>query len=227
MIKNNLKIVVISDTHNKHNQIIIPECDILIHAGDWTGQGKFNEVNNFGKWLNKQPANYKIIVPGNHEVVFEKELPISKSWLQEACPDVNLLINESITIEGIKFYGSPITPFFFNWAWNRHPEEIKSYWNQIPDDTEFLITHGPPYGVLDYVKHLSKLDQPFIEHLGCPKLRQKIDSLTNLKYHVFGHIHTSHGTKEINGKIFHNAAMLNEQYDVVYNPIVFEIKSET
>lgn len=210
--KRELKIIAISDTHNKHKEITIPECDILIHAGDATGMGRASEIRNFAKWFNKQPAKYKIFVPGNHELKFEKELPASKLWFSEECPDGILLINQSIEIEGIKIYGSPITPFFYNWAWNEYKEGLEKAWKAIPDDTNLLITHGQAYGINDIVDN-----QPGV-HLGCQHLMDRIQELKNLKIYIGGHLHSGKKYTYFNGVQFYNASICGERYTVDYAP---------
>ena len=115
-----MKIVAVSDTHEKEQFLKIPECDLFIHAGDWTFRGEKYAVEKFGKWLNQIPAQHIVVIPGNHELYFENALPQSKDWLIDVCPKVNLLIEESIEINGVNIYGSPITPFFYAWAWNRY-----------------------------------------------------------------------------------------------------------
>ncbi len=202
-----LKIVCISDTHNKHDRITIPECDILIHAGDATGMGTFTEVRKFAEWFEKQPAKHKIFVPGNHELDFANQYPISAFWFHDHCPSGHLLINAEIEIEGIRFYGSPITPFFLNWAWNEFSEGLMRTWKQIPDDVDILITHGPPYGILDrsYVARGRML--------GCTYLRDEIKDRVKPDVHIFGHIHDSHGTHSDGTTDYYNVSICTEEYN--------------
>lgn len=214
-----MKIVCISDTHNRHKKLTIPECDLLIHAGDWSFQGQYSEVKDFAKWLNKQydQCSNIVVIPGNHELMFEKNLPFSKTWFTEECPDAHLLIEESVTIDGIKIYGSPIQPFFCNWAWNRYPHEIKKHWDAIPDDTNILITHGPPEGILDQTIYANGDIRP--DMLGCPELLRRVKELKHLKLHTFGHIHYFGGKiKQEDGVVFNNASICDEQY-IPLNPI--------
>jgi Icc-related predicted phosphoesterase len=213
-----MKIVAISDTHNKHNKLIIPKCDLLIHAGDWSFQGKESEVRNFAKWLDKQTQCENIVViPGNHELEFEKQLPLSKTWFQKECPWAHLLIEEEVIINGIKIFGSPIQPEFCNWAWNRYPEGLIKAWNKIPDDTNILISHGPPYDILDKTTYANGDPRP--EPLGCSFLLHRIKQLKDLSLHFFGHIHWQGGqTVNKDGVSYFNAAICDELY-LPTNPI--------
>lgn len=212
-----MKIVAISDTHNQHNKLIIPECDLLIHAGDWTGQGKKSEVVNFTKWLNKQnQCKEIIIVPGNHELYFERELPGSKLWLIEECPRAKLLIDEGCEIDKVKIWGSPVQPWFHDWAWNRDTHSIQPHWNAIPDDINILITHGPPYGILDQTTYADGSIRP--EHLGCSQLMERI-KIVKPDLHFFGHIHYPGGrAASVFGTTFYNASICDEMY-VPSNPL--------
>lgn len=211
---NKFKIISISDTHNRHNHhhIQIPECDILIHCGDFTSMGYESEVRDFARWINKQNAGHIIIVPGNHELEFEKQLPASKNWILEHCPTANLLINESINIEGINIYGSPITPWFMDWAFNKHRgEDIQKYWDLIPDNTNILITHGPPHGILDETTNADGTPKP--GNLGCIQLINRIKNLKDLDLHFFGHIHAPGGRQiHQDGVSFYNSAVCDEIY---------------
>ena len=225
------KIIAISDTHNNHNKLVIPECDILIHCGDWTSMGKIHEVETFAKWLDKQDQCKNIvIVPGNHELYLEAHLEQGGGleWITDHCPRAEVLIDRSITINGIHIHGSPATPYFCDWAWNRMPSEfdgrmyagkerekkvksIKPHWDMIPDDTNILITHGPPYEILDKTTFADGTMRP--EPLGCPMLLKRIQELKDLDLHFFGHIHFPGGTQvHKDGKSFYNAAICDEHY---------------
>jgi Icc-related predicted phosphoesterase len=222
---NNMKFVFLSDTHMLHNKTVIPECDFLIHSGDATFQGKFAEMKDFGNWFNKQPAKHKIFVPGNHELVFEKHLPESMNWLKDECSDLHILINDSITIEGIKFHGLSWTPYFCDWAFNgaRSFSEAALYRkplmrdmvSNIPNDVEILISHGPPYDILDQLLNGASV--------GCQDLWSKILDLTKLKIHVFGHIHCAYGEKFINNVKFINASICDEYYSATNKPIIIDL----
>lgn len=188
-----MKIVCISDTHNRHEEIedAIPDGDVIIHAGDATNKGTEKEAYKFIKWFSGLPHKHKIFVPGNHDFFFESNPPIS---------DFSVLINQSLVIDGVKFYGTPAQPVFFNWAFNFYEPKLKIYYDNIDKDTDVLITHCPPYGTLDKVNKS--------KGLGSKVLNKAIKNL-NIKYHVFGHIHDSAGRK---GNSI-NASCLNEKYE--------------
>jgi Icc-related predicted phosphoesterase len=190
----------------------VPEGDILVHAGDLTMAGDIYNTQKALNWLNDQPHAYVVFVAGNHDFAFER------AYTKERL-DLGRLIyleNSAQQVGGINFYGSPVQPWFMDWAFNVHRgAPIREYWNKIPYDVHVLITHGPPYGILDQ-SIPGKSD-----HLGCEELRSRLEMIQP-KIHVFGHIHGSRGT-ETNGIKFVNASVVNEAYKVVNEPIVVEL----
>lgn len=209
------RIVCLSDTHNFHDQIAVPDGDILIHAGDATGRGTIDEIVNFNRWFAALPHRHKIFVAGNHDWLFETSNRYARSLLDAS---IHYLQDSSVEIEGLRFYGSPWQPRFFDWAFNlMRGAELAEKWKLIPDDTDVLITHGPPNGILDAVPR-----QYFIENTGCEELRKKVE-IFRPKLHVFGHIHCGYGREEKFGVRFVNAANCDEEYNPTNAPIVVDL----
>lgn len=221
-----IKIACISDTHCQHNSIEIPECDILIHAGDFSYQGKTIDVAELDFWFGKLKKSGKVkeivAIAGNHDWICETNPSLAASLFTNC-----IYLNEQpAEVMGLKFFGSPIQPEFCNWAFNRRRgEEIARHWAKIPDDTQVLVTHGPPWGILDKV-----WDQPYNktlgpDPLGCEELRKRIDQLEQLKLHVFGHIHDSNGiyVDQSTGKKFVNAAICSEEYKPIQKVHLVEL----
>lgn len=209
-----MKIIFISDTHGEHQKLNnLPQADILIHSGDISKRGKDYEVEDFIKWLSSLDFRYKIFIAGNHDFYFEGKT-ISK--VQEMLPqNVFYLCNAGITIGDINIWGSPITPTFFNWAFNRdRGSNIAKYWDKIPQNTDILITHGPPSGILDQTISGS--------NAGCEDLLKKIE-LVKPKYHLFGHVHEAYGIYETTYTTFINGSILDESYRISNQPISFNI----
>lgn len=202
-----MKICAISDTHNQHEKLTIPECDVLIHAGDATLQGTVEELVKFIGWFSKQPAKHKLFVPGNHDFGVERNYVLYDTICDEH--DVTLLVNESVYImdddkNGFRFYGSPYTKLFGGWAFMKEDVELGQVWNNIPKDVDVLITHGPPFGILD--RNFYK------EHCGSQTLYQRIKELERLRLHVFGHIHESAGSLQLDKTQYINACNLDGRY---------------
>lgn len=208
-----MKFVAISDTHCRHHKIRLPKGDVLLHAGDVSYRGKKDEVVDFLQWFAKQKFEYKIFIAGNHDFLFEK---IKTKDLEQLIPNgVTYLYENSVTINGITIWGSPYTPWFFNWAFNLpRGKALAKHWNKIPEETHILLTHGPAYGILDTVING--------QHVGCVDLQKRIDVIKP-KIHLFGHVHESYGKKEKNGTKFINASQVNEEYILVNKPVVFEL----
>jgi len=210
-----MKIWLISDTHSKENDLKIPEgIDMVMSAGDG---GTYKnpklckeDLNNFLAWFNDLPIEHKVYVPGNHDTAMEAGL-IDEMYYQ----NIFFLKHESIEIEGIKIFGSPYTPAFYNWAYNSTEEELIELWKDIPKNLDFLITHGPPKGILDRCQDGYRA--------GCDHLMKKVKEIKP-KYHVFGHIHEEGGKKEDHEHtIFINASVLNLNYNKSNNGQIIEI----
>jgi Icc-related predicted phosphoesterase len=235
------KITFISDTHGKHDQIVtskslrksnqpldLPGGDILIHAGDFMNSG-WNEIEaiEFFKWFDAID-NYdtKIFIAGNHDR-WAQNNPEEFKGILTGYKTIEYLQDEKIDLwdqedQQLVIYGSPWQPEFYNWAFNlpRHGEEMKARWDAIPNDTDILITHGPPFGYLDIPGGQSTL------RVGCEMLRERVDEFKP-KIHIFGHIHGSAGYYFNGHTHFINAAVLNEQYQYANAPLNIEWDSIT
>jgi Icc-related predicted phosphoesterase len=191
----------------------LPKGDVLLHAGDISYKGNKEEIKDFLHWFSNQNFRYKIFIAGNHDFYMEH---IRVSELSALISDNIIYLNDSgVTVEGINIWGSPVTPWFFNWAFNRHRgEEIQKHWNLIPADTNVLMTHGPVLGIHDVVINGT--------HVGCRDLLAKVKNIKP-RVHVCGHIHEGYGTTQKFGLQFINASALNETYELVNKPVVFDL----
>ncbi len=214
-----MRITFLSDTHSSQKWIPNDDLvggDIIIHSGDFSNRGYFNEVEDFLYWFSNLNYTYKIFIAGNHDFLFEDN-PNKSSDLLSKYPNLIYLQDSGIEIEGIKIWGSPWQPVFFNWAFNlpRNGPELLDKWKMIPGDTDILITHGPPHGILD------NLPDGF--NCGCEVLFEEVTKYINPRVHVFGHIHNGYGYREINGTLFINASSLDEDYKYKNKPINIEL----
>jgi Icc-related predicted phosphoesterase len=210
-----MRIVCLSDTHNRNEQIQVPDGDLLLHAGDATIRGTVDEISAFARWFGSLPHKHKVFVAGNHDWLFETSNRYARSLLPKS---IVYLEDSAVEIAGIKIYGSPWQPRFYDWAFNlnRGPE-LAAKWKLIPPDTNILITHGPPHGILDEVPR-----RFFVENTGCEELRKRVE-IVRPKLHLFGHIHCGYGQAEDFGVKFVNASNCDEQYEPSQPPIVVEI----
>jgi len=209
----NMRIIAISDTHGLHDQLTLPPGDVLVHAGDISMKGTEQEVISFVTWFGQQDFKHKIFIAGNHDFYFEK---MPEDAIKKIIPPGIIYLNDTgIEINGTRFWGSPITPWFFNWAFNRHRgEAIKKHWDMAPVDTDILITHGPVYKIVD--KTTSG------HYAGCEDLLQKVKAIKP-KVHICGHIHEAYGSIEKDGTFFINASLLDEKYRWRNEPVIVDI----
>lgn len=215
-----MKIVSISDTHEKHLNVNLPEGDVLIHAGDITKNGSIPAIARFAEWMRQQDFKHKIVISGNHDFCFQNEnYNIATSLLREA--GITYLQDSETVIDGVKFWGAPWQPWYHSWAFNLpRGKDIAEKWSFIPDDTNVLITHGPPYKILDRV--LVQGINPSFD-VGCEDLLNRINELKSLKAHIFGHIHNGYGQLNVGGVKFVNAAICTEEYQATNSPIIIEV----
>lgn len=200
----------------------MPDGDVLIHAGDFTDWGALTDIVDFSFWLQELPYKYKVIIAGNHDVKFELYPEMAKAALANKCEDVIYLNNRTVTIDGVKFFGCPYTPQFAGaFQLRLTPDADKDFWETlIPDDIDVLITHGPPFGIMDSVQRW-ELD---VEHCGSQGLLERVVKIKP-KLHVFGHIHESYGIiKQRYGITFVNAAALNWRTNNLNKPIVVDLQ---
>lgn len=214
-----MRIVCISDTHNCGGQFDVPDGDILVHAGDATIDGTVEEIRKFNSWFSALPHPNKVLIAGNHDWLFERDNVAARGLLSE---NITYLQDSAAEIAGLKFYGSPWQPVFYNWAFNlpRGPE-MAAKWAKIADDTDVLITHGPPNGILDEVPRSPLGSSPE----GCEELRKRVEQIAaggRLKLHIFGHIHCGHGTHEEFDVKFVNACTCDESYLPINPAIVID-----
>lgn len=181
-----MKIWFISDTHNKHTQLRIPpEVDAVIHCGDESESGNAwlnePEARAFFEWYSALNIPMKIFVPGNHSTAVEEGLIRSTDY-----PSVRFLIHAQMEWNGLKIFGTPYTPMFFNWAYMKPREDLDAVWQSIPENIDILITHGPPKGIFDVTKDMDT-GKPI--HVGSKSLMRHVEKRIQPKIHAFGHLH--------------------------------------
>jgi len=207
-----MKIVYISDTHGLHDRLDTMNGDMIIHAGDICNRGTQNEAEQFLDWFKGLDFKHKIFVAGNHDYFFEKA---TKEEVNKLIPKgIHYLNDSGVTIDRINIWGSPVQPWFYDWAFNRQRgAAIKMHWDLIPDNTDILITHGPPFNILDKTTSGEKV--------GCEDLLHAVKCVKP-KIHVFGHIHEAYGIENEEGTKYINASVLDVRYNCVNKPVELE-----
>ncbi len=192
-----MKILHLSDTHGCHRRLRdLPDADVVVHSGDFCMVGSEREAIDFLNWFCDLPYHHKIFICGNHDDC------LYGANIDGLDDNVHYLCNSAIKIDGLKFYGVPM--FMGDCVTERQSRNYA----RIPSDTDILISHSPAYGILDFDDNIN---------YGSPELLDKIATL-QLRAHLFGHIHTRRGVKNIGGVIFSNAAIMNADYTILNQP---------
>ena len=200
-----MKILHISDTHGCHRRLDdLPQADIVVHSGDFTMNGSEQEALDFMNWFCDLPYPQKIFICGNHDDCLDG------ATIDGLDGNVHYLCNSGVEIEGLKFYGVPM--FMGDCISGR---QAKHYAN-IPDDTDILITHTPPSGILDFDDNIN---------YGSEELLARITAVQP-RLHLFGHIHSRHGTTVLNGTTFSNGAIMNADYSNFRMPNLIEYRGK-
>lgn len=223
-----MKFWAISDTHELHRQAIIPDkIDVLLYGGDSTNSfylpQNLQEFEDFFDWLTNLSIEHKIIIAGNHDTWATKQYIRDK--LKEA--GIIYLENEYYTLNNLKIFGSPLTPTFGNWHFMKDRSKLDTYWRNLEEDIDILITHGPPASVLD----LTENREYQLQQVGDVSLYKRVYQ-KRPKYHIFGHVHDfkscrNFGTyKSDFSTIFMNVSSVEDgqfKKGLIHNGIVFEL----
>lgn len=223
------RFVCFSDTHGLHDQIRnCPEADVLLHAGDLTNTGEVHQLGSLAQWLEKYPAQHKIVIAGNHDITLQPSY-YEKSWRRfhtepYDCEEARALLSngcctyledEATEVNGYRIYGSPWQPAFCDWAFNLEVgAACKAAWDKIPSDVDILITHGPPFGMNDNCSDGSRQ--------GCKELLKAIQS-RNVAVSIAGHLHSGYGVTGDGVTLFANASTCDSKYNPINSPIVFDL----
>ena len=231
-LKGTLRVVCISDTHGKHRKLMdIPSGDVLLHCGDFTDRGTHEEIRDFNDWLGTLPHQHKVVIAGNHDVCMdavEYDLHWDKAFAHKQYNNPRLsralldnctyLEDRSVVIQGIKIFGSPMTPpnpgrpGAFNVARGFADQQ---HWAKVPADVDLLVTHGPPHGILDTT--FTGM------HVGSEALLKEVVSRIRPRLHVFGHIHEAYGATRVGGTVFVNGASNTLFAKPLHSPVVLDI----
>ncbi len=213
-----LQLVLLSDTHEQHREAEVPHGQILIHTGDFSMMSRsLTSIVDFNDWLGELPHRFKLLVPGNHDFWLEADAS-RRSLLSNA----TVLINESMDIEGLRFWGSPVTPLYGGAFGRSSVEDRRRLYASIPKDVDVLITHGPPLGILD-------VSPGSDYHQGDPVLLDAVQRVRP-KLHVFGHVHLDKRSPRIletPHTVFVNAALLGPDGDIDKTPIVLRMERQS
>lgn len=196
-------ILHISDTHGAHRRLgELPAADVVVHSGDFTMTGGEAEAVDFLNWFCDLPHRHKIFICGNHECLYN-------AHIDGLDGNVHYLCNSGVEIDGVRFYGVPM--FLAECVSDRQNRNYAA----VPDDTDVLITHTPPYGILDFDDGI---------HYGSQELLQRVIVISP-HLHLFGHIHRQHGITDNGTTRFSNGAIMNIDYTDLHAPNLIELSA--
>lgn len=214
-----MRVVAVADTHLFHDELVVPDGDILIHAGDMCRGGDLHELRDAARWLRSLPHRYKIVVAGNHDWALApctrdaapcqscvaRDDPGSRgercdgdaAIAREMLAGLIYLEDSEVTLEGLRIYGSPWQPEYNDWAFMLpRGAPLAAVWSRVPRNLDILVTHGPPDGIGDR--------SPVGGRTGCADLRARVADVAP-RLHVFGHIHQDGGVWHDGATTFINA----------------------
>lgn len=204
---NPIDILHLSDTHGQHKNLkSLPEADIIVHSGDFTFAGSEEEAYDFMNWFCNLPYKHKIFIAGNHDMCM-----YGADHIDGLSRNVHYLYNNSVVIDGIKFYGIPM---FMEDCMDGN---LDVFINNIPDDTDVLITHMPPKGTCDLANYGKGP-----EHKGNATLAELLKKL-HPTCHLFGHEHDAYGKTIKENVIYSNACVVDSRYNLINNPTIINI----
>jgi Icc-related predicted phosphoesterase len=210
-----MNLAILSDTHGHHRKLTAPSGDIVIHCGDFSWKSNLAEIIDFLEWYSKLEYTHRVLVAGNHDRFPARHADRFLALIRHY--GVIYLENSQCNVEGIKIYGSPFSADYGPAGAFMYSGETagQRMWARIPENTDILVTHGPPYGFGDF-----SLSEGI--HSGCRQLLQRIH-IIKPAYHVFGHIHEGYGVYAGENTVFINASLTDRAENMVHRPIVVSL----
>lgn len=243
-----------SDTHGRHADLqrgweasgdweLLLGSDVVVHCGDGTSTGTPEQGAALLRWLTGVAAAGPVVLltPGNHDFCFDPAWSpltpegavrharraaygLAFDGLRRDHPSVRFLVDSGCDVAGVSFWGSPVTPWFHDWAWNRsRGAHIRAHWDRVPAGTDVLVTHGPPRGVLDALSDRNwRPDSPEGRNPGCSDLLESLARVSPA-LHCFGHIHEARGHSRVGPTLCVNCSSLDERYEPRGGPVFVEV----
>ncbi|WP_310496434.1 metallophosphatase domain-containing protein [Sandarakinorhabdus sp.] len=208
------RVTVISDTHCRHDEIVLPTGDLLIHCGDMFNLSTKapEQILAMDEWFGKQKFAQILCTGGNHDRQLEAELSRQAQPFRNA----HFLKDEIVEFRGLKIFGAPWVPELRTHAFFRDPSALAAAWARVPPDIDILVTHTPPKGILDR----SSRDRS----LGCPSLAKELRRISP-RVHCFGHVHAAAGRQRLGKTLFINASSYDGNTGAMRPPVTFTLSS--
>jgi Icc-related predicted phosphoesterase len=210
-----MKIACISDTHGIFLPDIPDDADVVFHAGD-VGPDRKPSIwfaYEFSNWA-KKVARPIYFTWGNHDFIGQK------SEVLDLLPsNVTCCVDRQLDIDGVKVWFSPWSNIFGDWAFMEVESELRKKYAKIPDDTNIIVSHGPPKGFGDRTLPIWTGRS---EQVGSTSLLEQFQALPNASHLICGHIHEARGTYVLQSdpsKEVINCAQVDERYQSLYNAV--------
>lgn len=205
-----MKIACISDTHGLFLPEIPDDADIVLHAGD------VGPDRNALDWLEGPFSDWAERVGrpiyctwGNHDFFGER------GTIFDYPDNVSFWVDAEAVYNGVKMWFSPWSNRFGNWAFMESEADLARRWERIPEDTQIIVSHGPPKGYGDRI-----FWDGHYQEVGSKSLLDRFLSLPEASLLVCGHIHEAAGRYQpAPGKLVVNASQVDEFYDPVQNAV--------
>jgi Icc-related predicted phosphoesterase len=226
---------IISDLHGAKPNL--EGGDLLILAGDYTSADTTGQWLAFREWLRDQKYTKKIMIGGNHDMAifngnfYFDEQWLGATWLNDSgtefvhYPGLEVATEDGMPVyrEKLKIWGSPWTAWFDGinprcTAWTlKTDKKLAEKWALIPGDIDILITHSPPFGILDEAMHTHNY-----QSVGSKSLLARVHKIRP-KLHIYGHIHEGYGQYKADGVHFINASIMDVNYKPSNKPVRIEL----
>lgn len=202
------RVTVISDTHDRHDEIDLPAGDLLIHCGDMfnISYRDSEQIEAMDAWFGRQKFARILCTGGNHDRALEAVAAHGRQPFRNA----HLVVDEVVTFRGLRIYGAPWVPALRTHAFYRDDAGLAAAWARVPTGLDILITHTPPRGILDTSSRGHSL--------GCDALAAEMPRIVP-RVHCFGHVHASAGRRQVGETMFINAASYDGSTDTMREPI--------
>jgi predicted phosphodiesterase len=214
-----VRLICISDTHNRHemltkylSDIYESEADILVHCGDMTDSGSDRELQRVNKWFGKLPYKHIIVTAGNMDGIgLDRDGNKYRGSYyyddRDAITDARKIFTNAVYLQheayhlkeyNLRFFASPYSMRFVGGFQVNNDQQAEKLWSAIPENTDILVCHGPPANILDLTSRG--------KHTGDQVLAKHVIHRVKPKVMCFGHMHSSFGHQQFKGIHFYNCA---------------------
>jgi hypothetical protein len=213
---NDVRVVAISDTHERHKLLSLPKGDVLLHCGDalmlnsgYRRQVSINKLHDFNRWLSTTHFKERVFIAGNHDQIIET---LGKERTKKILSHCHFLEHEHVTLDcGLTIFGTPCsianTHRSANRAFQYSTKIVENIFKKVSPKIDILMTHGPLHSL--------------------PPAQCFLKSNPTIPFSFCGHVHEEHGSTIYNGNHINvNASIManvKNKFSPSNPPIVLDI----